>query len=613
MRPVSNRACAVPSFLATVAALALGACGAEEPTPTASTATTGATTPVPAPKPEDSIPDPVLGPGADFSAFDAPFQVRIEEPIVNEEAVERPPSNNFPTSEPAPRPKIADLPANDPVFGPPLVINGRLIPMAQIKREICLGALGQNEIEDARTRIFITEERARQAERGVAADDAKVGEADVDAYLKDIEENVKQEYPNGELGMQDVMNQLASASFNPREKLRFRMEFAKLFLPDDPAKFPPITQEAILKNEGGQQVLDHYKSSFATRKLEGGGLAPKEAGEMQFDQAILQQVVGYLMDIATVTPNPGPGVLYNVNGVDITVEEIWDRVKDRVRPPDVLAAKQWIVNTTLLEEAFKAAGAWLSDDEAYVAYHAHSDPYKNSVFSIERVALLVKAFPSVDRYKHHRRLIDCFQRMKKPSKEELEAFAKARTKKIIGQVNLDVDLLLCSAYDFKKGTWSDSGWADAENRMRDVLRLLVEEQRPWDELVEKYSDFYSSPIPASQADQPDERPKKGRFRNVQRNGLLGLIGETEYAMFLTGVSVTDFVFFDQEVGTFGQPLRGPYGWYLPRLFRRTKPPERIPMDEGTLNDLILDDYLTSGVMRYAQELIQKNEVYGLEI
>jgi hypothetical protein len=174
-------------------------------------------------------------------------------------------------------------------------------------------------------------------------------------------------------------------------------------------------------------------------------------------------------------------------------------------------------------------------------------------------------------------------------------------------------LLLCSAFDFKQGSWIAGGWSDAENRMRDVLQLLVEEQRPWEALVEQYSDFYNSPIPASQQGQPDERPKKGRFRNVQRNGLLGMIGETEYGMFLSGVSITDFVFFDQEVGTFGQPLRGPFGWYLPRLFRRTKPPERIPMDEQTMKDLILDDFLQYGVMSYAQELIKKNEVYGLEI
>ena len=74
----------------------------------------------------------------------------------------------------------------------------------------------------------------------------------------------------------------------------------------------------------------------------------------------------------------------------------------------------------------------------------------------------------------------------------------------------------------------------------------------------------------------------------------------------------DFVFFDQEVKSLGQPMRGPLGWYLPRLIRRTKPPARIPMEEATMRELVLDDYLTTELRNYAQELIKKSEVYGLE-
>jgi hypothetical protein len=146
-----------------------------------------------------------------------------------------------------------------------------------------------------------------------------------------------------------------------------------------------------------------------------------------------------------------------------------------------------------------------------------------------------------------------------------------------------------------------------------VVRLLIEEQRPWDELVEKYSDYYEPPTPKSKRGQePQKRQVKGRFRNIQRNGLMRELGESDYGTFLTGTSVTDFIFFEQEVGSLGQPVRGPLGWYLPRLIRRTKPPTRIPMDEATLNELALDDYLNTKLNRWAQELIAKSEVYGLE-
>ena len=175
-------------------------------------------------------------------------------------------------------------------------------------------------------------------------------------------------------------------------------------------------------------------------------------------------------------------------------------------------------------------------------------------------------------------------------------------------------MLLCSAFDFKTKRWKANGWADAENRMRDVIELLVEEQRPWEELVEKYSDFYQPPTPVSERGQvdPSTMPLKGRFRGYQRNNFLSDIGESEYNLFLTGSSITDFVFFEQEVGTVANAMRGPVGWYLTRLIRRTKPPARIDMSKENMDTLILDDYVTWNLNKYAQELIQKNEVYGLD-
>ena len=94
--------------------------------------------------------------------------------------------------------------------------------------------------------------------------------------------------------------------------------------------------------------------------------------------------------------------------------------------------------------------------------------------------------------------------------------------------------------------------------------------------------------------------------------MLRELGEADYSMFLSGTSVTDFIFFEQEVQSLGQPMRGPLGWYLPRLIRRTKPPARIPMDEATMRDLVIDDYRTTEMNSYAQKLIKESEVYGLE-
>jgi hypothetical protein len=310
-----------------------------------------------------------------------------------------------------------------------------------------------------------------------------------------------------------------------------------------------------------------------------------------------------------------PGVLYRVNGIDIRQEEIWQKIRADLSDLEVRAAKQWIANMTLLREALQKAGAWLTDEEAEAAYRAESDPYKKSIFSIESMAVVLKRFPSVDAYKEHQHVYESFKRFKTPemTEEALQKQADFRTSKVVGQVTVDVDVILASAFDFKTQRWKPDGWAQAEQRMKDVLRLLTDDGRPWDEVVDQYSEFYEAPVAASQKAQQDPNaPKKGRFRGLQRNNLLGQLGESDYWHFLNGNSITDFIFFQQEVGTLGDPLKGPWGYYLPRLLRRTSPPQRLPVDPETYKVLIEEDYLLWHLNEFTQKLIRENEVYGLQ-
>lgn len=537
-----------------------------------------------------------------------PFKVPLEGPVVYEEGVERPLVATFPEIAAEVLPSIDDLPAEDPTLGKPLVINGKLVPFEDIQKQLCLNSIGASEINDARIKIFVDEERARLAASGAPPERYELAPDEVEEYLKGVETNLQLEFPEGDVALNDVLRSLAS--HDPKEKLGTQIQFSKLFMPADPADFPPITQEAILKQQGGQGVLDHYKQAFEARKGFEGKVVKDEA-ERQFDAAIMQQILSHLVESASIVPDPAPGVLYRINGIDLTTEGIWERIKERVTAADVLMAKQWIVNTTLMKDALVKAGAWLNDEEAFAAYFAHSDPYKDSIFSQERVALMVKMFPSIEYYKHYRRIFDSFQRMRAPTPEELAKHSKYRTEKVVGQVAADVDVILCSAYEIKTNNWKDDGWVKAENRMRDVINLLVEEQRPWEELLERYSDFYQQPVPLSQRGLIEPPTPKGQFRNIQRNGLLPQLGESDFTLFLNGTSVTDFIFFDQEVGSLGQPMRGPWGWYLPRLLRRTRAPERVTMDQPTMDLLVLDDYLNYHLNSWAQELIKSSQVYGL--
>lgn len=608
----------------TLAGLCLTACSGGGSEPAAPVASAPAATPTPeaaapvAPAPAAS--EPALTTEFKVDAADGGVTnlsgtiggaVPSNEPVEYEEGVEKPLVTSFPAPAPEPeRPKLDNLPTDDELFGKPLVINGEVVPFERIKREVCLGLTGMTEIEERKIQIYVQQEVERRRKEGAADTDVAVSQGELEAFMKELEEEIKREYPEGGLGMEDLMAGLASN--DPRERLRIERLFQKLFLPEDPSRFPPSTLEAILKNPGGDSILDHYKTTYGSG--ENAGRA-KSVAERSFDSAILQQVLQHLQSTAVIVKDPAADVLYRVNGVDIKVDEVWNDIRPFVTTMEVLAAKQWIVNSTLLRNELQKAGKWLSDEEAAKKYDEMSAPYRDSIFSIENLAVAVKRFPSVERYKEYMHMRDSFEQYVKEqmTPEALKKHAEERTNRVIGQVSADVDVILCSALDLKTQRWKENGWAEAEARMKDVVNLLVEEQQPWDVLVEKYSDFYEPPTPLSQRGQEDpNRSIKGRFRNIQRNTLLGELGEHEYWMFLNGSSITDFVFFQQEVQSLGQPMRGPLGWYLPRLMRRTKPPQRLSMDPKVQDELVRDDYLTHHLNLFAQELVRKNQVFGLE-
>jgi len=606
----------------TLAALALAGCSKESPAPAQS----------PAPTPAAPADGATGAPAAQPPAATAPAQIpvelpadpsgnpvegmtgspaKLEGPLEYEEGAAQPLVTSFPAApaEPA-RPKVANLPSDDELFGKPLVIAGQVVPFEQIKREVCLGQVGMAEIEESKLEIFLRQEVERRRAEGASDAEISVSDPELEAFVQELEADLKREYPGGEIGMQDMLATLASN--DPRERLRLEHLFQKLFLPEDPAKFPPATLEAIMKNPGGDSLLDYYRENFTNPpdRTEGKSIA-----ERSFDSAMLQQVLQHLKETAVIERDPAPGVLFRVNGIDIKVDEVWRDIRPFVTTMEVRSAKQWITNYTLARSELQKAGAWLTDEEAAAEYEKMSGPYKDSIFSIENLALAVKKFPSLERYKEYTHVYDSFARYKaaEMTPEALDKFAEFRTNKLVGQVSADVDVILCSAYDFKSNRWKENGWAEAEARMKDVVNLLVEEQQPWDVLVERYSDFYQPPTPLSQLGQEDpNRSSKGRFRNVQRNNLLGELGENEYGCFLNGNSITDFVFFQQEVQSLGQPMRGPLGWYLPRLLRRTKPPQRLSMDPNVRDQLVRDDYIIWHLNEFCQQLIAKNEVFGLE-
>jgi hypothetical protein len=95
-----------------------------------------------------------------------------------------------------------------------------------------------------------------------------------------------------------------------------------------------------------------------------------------------------------------------------------------------------------------------------------------------------------------------------------------------------------------------------------------------------------------------------------RNDLQGFVGETPYSHWVTGKSITDYAFFDQAEGTVAGPFKGPLGYYITRVQRRTPPTRPLKLDDPKHVDLLREDYLRVAFIDYAKEAVATAKIEG---
>jgi len=505
----------------------------------------------------------------------------------------------------------AGLPDDDPLLGPVLVIDGEIISHDRIRRQVVLGPSGSIAVEVAKLRVFIDQEIERQKADGATSDKFAVTSDEVSATIESAKEAIQSEYEETldfeELGIED---------YGALSQARLEVLFLKVFMPANTADYPLTSLDAMNSTDDGKAILEHVQQTYDQRMTQIEEGKTDALQERMINSIVMEKLVEYLKTTAVIEDGDDvpDDVIMRVNGQDIAVADIWREIESKVSGVEVRLAKLWLLNMALLEKALGAEGNWLSDEEAAAAYAEYSGPFQDSLFSVERLALAIKKFPNVSAFKEYRRAYDSFRKSvaDEMTKENLRSFGEERTKKLIGLSRVDVDVILLSAFDFNKRGWKPGGWEDAGARANEVLRMLVEDGRPWDEVMDDFSDFYDPPKPKNLQGLPDKSFNKGRFRGRARNQLMSLLEESEYWQFLHGTSITDFIFFEQEVGATTAPLRGPYGWYIPRLLNRSPDPIQLIKDQDSYMTMVEQDYVMTNMGRFTQELVAKSEIYGLE-
>lgn len=508
--------------------------------------------------------------------------------------------------------------ADKALLGGPMEVNGEVISVTAIKRHLCLGTLGTPHIMNLKLKAYMDEEIGRRKLAGEDVSLWQVDDGDIDAAIQEAKDNLKKEFPGQDVKLEDVLPQKET---DIREQIRQTQRFDKMFLPDNPYEFPEITVMAL--NEGGQgtQLLTQLKDGWDQRMKmqEAGEDTTDDAQSKSFLTMLLRQLVIKYLDDNAVVEAPENGLAdhmaLRVNGQPILVETIWDIIKSQVSAQDVEQTRNWLVATTIARQALEKQKVWMSEEEFKAAYGAHSDPYKDSPFSVEMVATQFKKFPSVNDYRMYFRIAESFKKTILPSMTDavLTEHGRQRTNDIVGLARVDVDVILCSAYDFKTKTWNENGWAMAEREALEVATALRDGTKTFDQCLDEYSDFYDPPIAESQRAQVQANQlfNKGRFKGLSRNELLTKTYESEYSIFLNGNAIADEIFFNQEVGQLKGPWKGPYGWYIARLNKRTPGGRTLTPAEENQRVLLEQEYVAQRLNEFIQDQYESAVIKSL--
>lgn len=474
--------------------------------------------------------------------------------------------------------------------------------------------IGSKELRSFRLDIEIQAEIDRQIADGRDAADFEIPEAEIQSVIDTTIDQIKVQYPD--LDPVDVLRLNNIHLGNLARMTRQSRLFTKVFLPEDPADWPPITIEAL--RQGGQaQFVEQLKQSFVDleRRIDAGELTEEQVtqarqGQQSMRQFMAQPVIQALNASAvveTATDGLPVNVVMRVNGRDVATDVVFDEIASRVAPADIELARHWITKCALVERVLAARGYLLDPAAASEAFEAHMEPMRGTMFPPEFFIVQIKGFPSLELYEYYYRYLASYERMiaDEISDTALQQHFADRGNDLLNVARVGTEVILLSAFDFTTGLWKENGWDDAEARARDVAKQLIEsEASNWGELQDEYSDFWDPPQPTTPAQgQMPKRKNKGRFAPMARNELISQLGENDFTIFVDGVSITDEIFFSLPEGQIGGPWKGRLGYYIARITAKTAPQGNRTLDDPDMLDMARQDLVTVRFKNFAQELV----------
>ena len=513
----------------------------------------------------------------------------------------------------------------------------------------------------------------QQLHEKLAPTDAEV-QKEIDRMVGDFKKN----YPALDLDA-EVNRSFRNADWY-HAQLRQTVYFDHVFLPENPAEWPIVTTEAV-RADSGDVLIDDAFESFKNRKemaekwnaaertkaeeakAKGEAhaydeitIAKEDALYMSMMRDIVRMAVYRLVDFKTSSEGlPDTIALWADSDMDgqpelvVTTDELWNQVKDTVSQTEIDEAKQWFVTSMATRDRLEKDGFLLSGDDCKAALTAKEGEFENAAFNLEALATQTYFFPSVQNYREYFCMMKSFEKL---NEEKLKPGAGGevaqvlrdyydKATKIMGLGQVDVEVLLVSAFDIGNFRWKPDGWNWAKKKADEVYaqieantreyndqrskvleakakgqtyepeKEILEPYRFWSKMMDDYCEFWDPPAPEETGKRSMVGMKmKGRFGPHYRNDLNSYVGETYYTNWVTGRSITDYVFFDQAEGTVAGPFKGPQGYYITRVLRRTPPTRSLNLSEPKHLELLRDDWLRVSFIQYAKDAVAQADVKG---
>jgi hypothetical protein len=436
-----------------------------------------------------------------------------------------------------------------------------------------------------------------------------------------------------------------------------RADSGQILIDDAYESYKNRTEMAVRYNETERKKSEDAKLTGQEYEADHIDIAKEDPLYMTMMRDIVRMSIFRLVDFKTSKDGlaESSALWGDTNGdgkpeLELKTEDLWNQIKDTVSPTEIQEAKEWFVTSWATRDRLEKDGFLLSGDDCTAVVQNRQKDFENTIYDMESMATATYYFPSLDCYIHYLCMLEGFRKMTEPQLkpgpggEIAQALRDQfdRANKVMGLGQVDVEVMLIAAFDIGRFRWKPNGWEWAKNKAAEIRskidantrefneerakvleakargqeytpeKEILEPYRFWSQAMDDHSEYWDPPAP----NEPDKRVSmvgmkmKGRFGPHYRNDLNNFVGETFYSDWVTGRSITDYVFFDQTEGTVAGPFRGPQGYYITRVLRRTPPTRSLNLSEPKHLELLREDWLRVKFIAYAREAVEKADIQG---